>query len=209
MQYIDKKLAMPVEVEKWLAKNDKTQWNISQKFYDGYKTLREQLRLEQHGLCCYCCQALEEKATIEHLKSRDKYPKLIYEYENLLLSCQTPNQCDNAKGNQDLDLTPLMPECVEEIVLLSDGKLEGKAPRAESAIETLNLNNDKISSNRKVKYDIIFLLKADIPLIEGITDETTVSNQVQTDQLLDEQLKLAYGETPEYYEFQYILKKIT
>lgn len=199
MQYIDKKLAIPIEVESWIAKTKPKQWNLSQEYNEGYKILREQLRQEQYGLCCYCCQALVEKATIEHLKNRDKHPKLTYEYDNLLLSCQTSNQCDNAKGNQNLDLTPLMIECDTEIKINLAGELETKSERAGQAIRVLNLNNSTLCEKRKRKIDMISFTfdpnSTQTPI--DIMDKDTLSLILQS---LD---------TPvEYQEFQYILKKL-
>lgn len=200
MQYIDKKLSMPCEVETWIAKSKPKQWVLSQEYYEGYKVLREQLRQEQHGLCCYCCQALEEKATIEHLKSRDKYPKLTFEYTNLLLSCQTSKQCDSAKGNQELDLTPLMVECDKEIKINLAGELESKSEKAEQAITTLNLNNPTLCNKRKAKIDTISFTfdpnSNEIPI--DIMDKDTLTMILQS-----------FSDTPAYQELQYILKKLS
>lgn len=156
MQYIHKKLNMPENVQKWIDKTKPSTWNLSQDNQDAYIELREQLRQEQNGLCCYCCEPLKAYATIEHVKCRDKYPKLTFSYENLLLSCQTLKQCDNAKGNQELPLTPLMIECDSEIKLNLAGELEGKTDRANQAINILNLNNRKLCDKRKRLIDIIF-----------------------------------------------------
>ena len=101
MQFISKKLSMPVQVEDWVKNEKPNGWTLGKDYKDGYEILREQLRPEQKNLCCYCCQALETQVTIEHVKSRNLYPALTYDYNNLLLSCKTPKQCDNAKGNQE------------------------------------------------------------------------------------------------------------
>lgn len=151
MQYIDKKLTMPIDVENWIKKNKPKTWGLSQDYYDGYVLLREQLRQEQKGLCCYCCQILEKQATVEHLKSRSKFPKLTFDYQNLLLSCQESNQCDNAKGSDELDLTPLMVECDTEITLKTNGELkpDNNSERAKQAINLLKLNNSDLCQRRK------------------------------------------------------------
>ena len=36
--------------------------------------LRESLRKEQGGICCYCERQLTEKTVIEHIKPKDKCP---------------------------------------------------------------------------------------------------------------------------------------
>ncbi len=147
---------MPKDVEKWIRKNKPKTWALGKEYHDGYVSLKEQLRQEQKGLCCYCCQILEAQTTIEHLKSRDKYPKLTFDYTNLLLSCQQSKQCDNAKGNNDLELTPLMIECNEEITLKINGELNPKSKRAEQAINLLNLNNVDLCQRRKQVIKSLF-----------------------------------------------------
>lgn len=200
MQYIDKQLSMPVEVETWVKKNKPKGWNLSQDYREGYETLREQLRKEQHGLCCYCCQTLQTHVTIEHLESRDSYPKLTFDYDNLLLSCQTSKQCDNAKSNQDLELTPLMTECDDEIKINLAGELTGKTDRANQAITLLNLNNAMLCNKRKSKIDMMIftfdLTQSSLPPIDILDRETL--NFILED----------LGDTPEYYEFDYLLKKL-
>lgn len=200
MQYIDKKLAMPDNIQKWVKKNNPKQWNLSQDYWEGYESLREQLRQEQHGLCCYCCQALQPKATIEHLKSRKNHPKFTYDYTNLLLSCQTPKQCDNAKGHQELPLTPLMQECDSEIKINLAGELTATTPRASQAIDILKLNTTTLCRKRQRKIDEIKFtfdpLKTDYPI--DVLDQDTLIFMLES-----------LGETPEYHEFQYLLKKLT
>lgn len=190
---------MPVEVEKWVAKTKPKQWTLSQDNYETYKILREQLRQEQHGLCCYCCQALEERAEIDHILDRKKHPTKTYDYANLLLSCKTPNQCNNAKGHQNLELTPLMIECDAEIKINLAGELESKSDRAEQAIQLLNLNNPTLCNKRKAKIDMVSFTfdpnSTEIPI--NIMDRETLDVILQ-----------AFGGSIEYQEFQYILKKL-
>lgn len=164
MQYIDKKLTMPNTVQAWIDNENPQEWRKLS--YDNkvhYETLREQLRQEQKGLCCYCCQILAEKVTIEHLKPRnpnnsEQNQDLTFDYDNLLLSCKPnpkigePIQCDKAKENDELDLTPLMKECDIEIKLNLMGELEWGTDRAEQAINLLNLNNQDL---RKRRQDLI------------------------------------------------------
>lgn len=201
MQYIDKRLTMPIDVEKWVKKTKPTEWKLfSQQNYDGYKILREQLRLEQHGICCYCCQTLQEKAEIDHLQSRKNNHDVMYDYPNLLLSCKTSNQCNNAKGHQELPLTPLMQDCDSEIKINLAGELTASTPRASRAIDILKLNNANLCRKRQRKIDEIKFTfdpsKSDYPI--DILDQATLK-------LIIESL----GNTPEYYEFQYLLKKLT
>ncbi|MFO1383395.1 MAG: hypothetical protein U1E92_08135, partial [Moraxella osloensis] len=118
---------------------------------------------------------------------------------NLLLSCKTPKQCDNAKGNQELDLNPLMIECDIEIKINLAGELESKSTRAEQAITILNLNNPTLCNKRKAKIDMISFTfdpsSADIPI--KIMDRENLDTILQ-----------AFSDTVEYQEFQYILRKL-
>ena len=189
MQYIDKQLSMPEDVEKWIRKYQPKTWTLSKDNHDGYVLLKEQLRQEQKGLCCYCCQILETEATVEHLKSRDKYPKLTYDYGNLLLSCQQSKQCDNAKGNKELDLTPLMIECDAEITLKFNGELNPKSKRAQQAIDLLNLNNADLCQRRERLIGDLF----------GIDNELNQEN-------LESMFEWMDGEQVELY--RYVLKKL-
>ena len=189
MQYIDKQLSMPTVVEKWIRKYQPKTWTLSKDNHDGYVLLKEQLRQEQKGLCCYCCQILETEATVEHLKSRDKYPKLTYDYGNLLLSCQQSKQCDNAKGNKELDLTPLMIECDAEITLKFNGELNPKSKRAQQAIDLLNLNNADLCQRRERLIGDLF----------GIDNELNQENLASMFEWTD-------GEQVELY--RYVLKKL-
>lgn len=163
MQYIDKKLTMPIDVENWIKKNKPKTWDLSQDYYDGYVLLREQLRQEQKGLC-YCCQILEKQATVEHLKSRSKFPQLTFDYQNLLLSCKESNQCDDAKGSDELDLTPLMVECDTEIALKTNGELkpDDDSERAKQAINLLNLNNLDLRQRREQAIKDLFNIDKDL-----------------------------------------------
>ena len=200
MQRINKTGKMPGEVRKAFLKYKNQKWgNVP---YETTLPLREQLLAEQFGLCCYCCQSVKDKTThIEHLYSRQNHPKKTFDYENLLLSCDTPKQCDNAKGNQELPLHPLMAECDKEIKLNLAGELVSHSERAAQAIEILNLNNRKINNQRKRLIDQVSFTfdpnQSYGPPI-GIQDLHTLT-------LIVEDMK----GTPQYYELKYILNKLT
>lgn len=199
MQFISKKLSMPVQVEDWVKNEKPNGWTLGKDYKDGYEILREQLRPEQKNLCCYCCQALETQVTIEHVKSRNLYPALTYDYNNLLLSCKTPKQCDNAKGNQELDLNPLMIECDIEIKINLAGELIANTDRAKEAITILNLNNETLCGKRRRMIDTIKFTFDPTKLVPpvAILDKATLT--IMLDSL---------GNTPQYHALLYILKKL-
>ena len=134
MQKIDKLGSIPLETAKGFRKYKTENWGSIPE--DVKAPMRQQLYDEQHGVCCYCCKSLgKESTTIEHLQSRNDYPHKCFDYDNLLLSCRTPKQCDNAKGSQKLPLTPLMDECESEINLNLAGELDSDSERGVESIE--------------------------------------------------------------------------
>lgn len=44
MQFISKKLSMPVQVEDWVKNEKPNGWTLGKDYKDGYEILREQLR---------------------------------------------------------------------------------------------------------------------------------------------------------------------
>jgi len=200
MQKINKIGKLPEESVKGFKQYKSSKWS---EIPEVVKTpLREQLFQEQNGLCCYCCQKLRlEWSHIEHVQCRQDHPKKRFDYDNLLLSCSTPKQCDNAKGNQELPLTPLMNECDEEIKLNLAGELVSDSERADEAVDILKLNNRQVRSWRKSLVDMISFVfdpnQSYSPPI-GIQDRKT--------------LNLIIDSFPDLYqkrELEYIVKKLT
>lgn len=145
---------MPVVTEKGFKKHKAKSWGEIPE--DVKAPLRKQLYDEQLGVCCYCCKRLDnEKTVIEHLRSRKNNPDKRFDYDNLLLSCSVSKQCDNAKGSQELLLTPLMNECEYEIKLNLAGELEADSMRGNQAIEVLNLNNRQACQHRKNLFTML------------------------------------------------------
>jgi len=200
MQKIDKLGSIPPETVNGFKKYKTKNWgNIPESIK---APLRQQLYDEQHGVCCYCCKSLDkENTTIEHLQSRNDYPHKCFDYDNLLLSCRTPKQCDNAKGSQELPLTPLMNECESEINLNLAGELDSDSKRGVESIEILNLNNRQICSWRKSLIDTISFVfdptQSSIPPI-GIQDLETL-----------ELILNSYPDLNQKHELEYIVKKLT
>lgn len=200
MQKINKTGKMPIETAKGLKKYKAETWG---KIPEGIKTpLREQLYQEQDGLCCYCCQKLKfEWSHIEHIQSRKDHPSKCFDYNNLLLSCSTPKQCDNAKGNQELPLTPLMNECENEIQINLAGELISDSLRGKESVEILKLNNRQIRNWRKSLIDMISFVFDPAQL-----NSPPISIQEP------ESLKLildSYSDLSQKRELQYIVKKLT
>lgn len=154
MQTIKKTGSMPRETAKGFKTHQNKPWGEIPEEIKA--SLRKQLEEEQKGLCCYCCKSIVGQFThIEHLVSRKHNPSKYADYNNLLLSCNTSRQCDNAKGDQVLPLTPLMDECDEEIKINLAGELEANTNRGQQSLDILNLNNRQICANRKRLLDMM------------------------------------------------------
>lgn len=128
--------------------------------------LRQALILEQGYICCYCGREIQFDTTIiEHLCSRDSFPKLQLDYQNLLLSCDggqsarrknsknksDPPYCDSAKGHQEISVTPLQDDCEHRFMCDEDGKIlfDVADTEAEETLRVLNLNNAVLKNQRK------------------------------------------------------------
>lgn len=127
--------------------------------------LRVSLLEEQGYICCYCGQRVSSAdSIIEHLKCRDRYPRLELDYMNLMCSClggqdkrsrnpQYPLHCDAIKGNVDIPLSPLIAESETLFKFDEDGHIYGMDDRAEEVIQKLNLDNSKLVAKRKNAID--------------------------------------------------------
>ena len=200
MQTIKKTGSMPTKTAKAFQNyKDKPWGDIPEEF----KTpLREELEREQKGVCCYCCKSLSNShTTIEHLRSRQNYPNERFDYNNLLLSCTTKDQCDKAKGNTDLELTPLMEECDTEIQLNLAGELDSSTKRGQSAINLLNLNSRQMCQYRKNLFSMLGeVFGHDLPHSPPLA--------IQSQESLDEILSYLPDEGQKS-EIKYIINKLT
>lgn len=71
--------------------------------------LRAVMYQEQGSLCAYCEQRLEEQPPeprIDHWRPLAQHPELALHWENLYLSCPTPETCDVVKGQVYEKLNP-------------------------------------------------------------------------------------------------------
>ena len=118
---------------------------------------------EQGFICCYCEDRITDSkdSHIEHLQSRHGFKHLMFDYANLLACCnfknsresqkQEPPHCGHAKGNEDLPVHPLLPDCREYFNFTSDGAIipRQEGEQAQSAARTIDL------------------LQLDLPLLEA------------------------------------------
>ena len=105
---------------------------------------------EQYYLCAYCCQRITDSSCHnEHIEAQDIAPNKTLDFDNIVASCNTKNQCGHKHGNKELSLTPLMDECETELQFYISGEVKGLTARAEQAIDILNLGGAN-SENRRL-----------------------------------------------------------
>lgn len=156
----------PTELTAWKRKNRNARYTDLQNDKEGIaarQAINQQNIKDQFGLCAYCCKRINEDNSVnEHLVPRDKNHRLELDFNNIVASCNSAKQCDDAHGNQLLPLTPLMVECEAELQFLLSGIVEGKTDRANRIIEILNLNNNSLTQSRK-QYIYGLLLTEGLP----------------------------------------------
>lgn len=120
-------------------------------------------------VCCAYCEgsinpdSQTSRGFIEHFRTRDKYPKLTFDWGNLFLSCSNKNHCGNIKDTSRVgsyspdDLIKPDEESSEEYVVFSssgralvkEGLSSDLHRKATETIRTFNLNDEKLVERRK------------------------------------------------------------
>lgn len=130
--------------------------------------VREALEADQFGLCAYCNRRLDEGWRIEHWVPRSVAPEKTYEWTNLLGVCSghsgerphdspalpdplegRADHCDRARGNAPLSLNPSHPGVSASLTHSRTGRVRGASDEATTDVRTLNLNQWRLTSNRK------------------------------------------------------------
>lgn len=136
--------------------NQSTSW---EEISDIRSDLRKYiLEKEQDNLCVYCEKKItsnREKSNIDHFKTRNLFPHLTFEYNNLFVSCNNTEHCSNHKDKKGLNkeqfdelLTPL--ENIENILEHTYfGEIDSKEVKGKFTIEALNLNYKSLIEERK------------------------------------------------------------
>lgn len=175
MKYIEKLSIEPVNLSDWKSQSKMYQkktakWHKFSKGKDGReykKDFTTDLIVEQGYICCYCEQKLNASdCHIEHLipQSKDIYSKYLFEYKNLLCSCQLellkgePRHCGNSKENYIIPITPLMKNCESKFKYTEDGQIQYTDKDSNVTIQILNLDIDKLNKLRESAIDSILYL---------------------------------------------------
>ena len=161
----------------------------STRYVPHWNDLQAFLNQEQGGVCCYCGSKLffpnTQYYSVEHVKPRSKYPELVGEYENLLLSCHSSEKerkeikesalpkkekrmifhCDEFKDNNELHYSPLDKHCEEHFTYKLDGEVVGNDSEAEEDIKALNLQCKALVERRRKKIQALLFTSVNSPEI--------------------------------------------
>lgn len=145
----------------------------STEYIPHWRDLQVQMCQDQGGVCCYCGQKLQfpdtQHYSVEHVQPRSKFPELVGEYSNLLLSCHSSEvertwlketihrkrerkrtlHCDEFKDDKELHYSPLQADCASHFSYKLNGEVKGSDNEAEEDIETLNLNCHGLKERRR------------------------------------------------------------
>ncbi len=106
----------------------------------------------------------------EHVLDRQAHKKHQLDFSNIVASCTTPNQCDDAHKTQELPLTPLMDECETELKFCVKGATE----RAETSINVLQLSNRGLATKRKALVEALIFEKGEQPHELALLDDELI-----------------------------------
>ena len=105
------------ELHDAIAKSKRDGKKVPDKFYNKYKkdSIQEALlKMYGDGDFCYCCycESIIDDVSYEHIehrmpknKTKDKYPKKTYDWDNLHLSCE---KCNCNKGTKYDEKHPIL-----------------------------------------------------------------------------------------------------
>jgi len=124
-----------------------------------FRLRKDILKSEQNGVCAYCEQSItsdKESSNIDHFRTRNLFPELTLEYDNLVVSCNSNNRCSNHKDNNikikneyDNIVNPVKENPEEFFEFLPTGEILPKNERAEKTIEVFNLNHKSLQQRRE------------------------------------------------------------
>ena len=148
----------PVVWNSFIKKNPHIQYNQLDDTDKGKKVrsaIKEHMIAQQKYLCCYCCKQIDSgHSHNEHIKPKERYPRLSMDYENLLVSC-TSTSCGMAKAaeyDDTLFISPLDEDCEKHFRYEEDGYIVGKTKKGEYTISLLQLNAYGLVDSRKNLY---------------------------------------------------------
>ena len=153
------KKSEPEEFTKYKSKNKIINWESFT--IEIKQVLKQYLLEEQENSCCPYCEIEISlyNSQIEHIKPKDKFPKLLADHNNLVACCLESKRCGNSKANKwnELFINPVTenPEDYFDydiktgkiIPIFKDGE---KNKKANYTIELLKLNDNRLCDIRKI-----------------------------------------------------------
>ena len=131
--------------------------------------LRDSLIKEQFYLCCYCNATIKGESLdtkIEHYLPKETYREDIFNYQNLLASCNGGEReparprdlhCDSYKGSKDpsslLIVNPLVFKVLSHFSYTESGEISGNTEEEKNTILFLNLHCKKLNLLRKAAIE--------------------------------------------------------
>lgn len=181
MRKITKRVGFePPSLSRWKTRNP--QGTYSDLADEVRVAIRSECLEEQFYLCAYCCQTitgLNHDCMNEHVEARHIAPQRNLDFTNIVASCTTKGQCDDAHDSTPLKLTPFMDACETEIEYKISGRVAGKTDRAKETIKVLNLgdteqNNRALIEKRKQLIDTLLWVNGVDPS-EGLDDNELIA----------------------------------
>lgn len=161
MKYI-RKNPEPGAFTRWKSVKRRLKNPMWQKLTNPTKNIvRNALIDEQGHICCYCGIRIDSKNHIDHIMPRSIHKSKMFDWNNLLVSCQRdprppePKHCGWARKNKPLKISPLDPDCENRFRYLANGRIlpassGSKADEmAQEVIDDLNLDNEKLKILRE------------------------------------------------------------
>lgn len=171
----------PSELSAWKAANHVGVYDDLEAAPEVRIAIRTANTKAQYYLCAYCCCEIsggQADTMNEHVVAQSVDDTRTLDFDNIVASCTTRNQCDQSHGSQLLPLTPLMDECETEIKYMLSGRVFGNTQRAKETIRVLNLGDDErnnISLIGKRKQFIDAMLYANgVDPSEGLEDDELI-----------------------------------
>lgn len=128
--------------------------------------VRKELKKAQNNLCAYCEVVLTNATRIDHFKPKKLNYALTFDWDNLVLSCDEKDSCDNKKGGkfEDYWVNPYSTDPVGMFKFYSDGQIEGQSTDAENIIIDFGLDCPNLEAKRKgvlktLESNISFLIE--------------------------------------------------
>lgn len=164
MKYIEKD-PEPKELGYWKAEQRGINCDYENLSNDLISILNQAFLQEQGYICCYCCQRIKtDTSHNEHLLPQSRYSELSLTYSNIMASCGSqlkwPKHCGNKKGNREIKVSPLQPNCEQFFTYTEEGEIRPannleQNDAAQETIDILGLNDYDLREGRRQAIEFL------------------------------------------------------